>query len=40
MKTLLLKIQSVLVSLQKAQVAAHFARTGRQDLAKNLMLKD
>ena len=40
MKTIIKFIKDALVSLQKAQVAAHFARTGRQESAKNLMLKD
>ena len=40
MKSFLEKIKTVLVALQKAQVAAHFARTGRQESAKILMLKD
>lgn len=40
MKTIIKFIKDTLVSLQKAQVAAYFARTGRQDSARSLMLKD
>lgn len=40
MKSLLSKIQAMLVAFQRAQVAAHFARTGNSESAKRLMLKD